>query len=1365
MNDSDVYHLEELAQEFVERLRSGESPTIEDFVSRCPEHAEEIRELFPALHIMEKAVPDSSIDSSRITDPMVPTVPFDLGDYRVLREVGRGGMGVVYEAEQQALGRRVALKVLSGAAARKPNSLIRFQREARSAGRLHHTNIVPVHDIGFEKGIHFYTMQLIEGASLDQVITELAKAKRAELNTMVVDQTSTDEATHSATVQIAHSLLNVELPDKGSKPSGTVSKKSSVEQPVFVDTSSSKTSASTIRVSMGRLRNSPSKLHIRNAAYIGLQAAEALAYAHAQRILHRDVKPANVMLDLKGNVWITDFGLARQEDQALTASGDLVGTLKYMAPERFQGQIDARGDVYSLGLTLYELLTLRSCLPRTDRIPRNDPRTLPAPRECDPSIPYDLETIVMKAIEHDPKQRYATAIDLADDLRRFLTDRPILARPITRLERAWMWVRRNPRESTWLAALVLTLIALACGTLFTFFLREERDRARTAERSALSAEQAANLAKREATIRGLLSQAIVEQKSEQPGLRGRALANIRHAATLHPSGSLRHDLQRVAVTALATQDVRFERVPGRFDFWGDSMALDFANRYLAHVTSDGTLVLRNAQDYSEVRRIEAESFSSIRHLQFSEHSQFLLVRSQLNTSVWRVEDGSLVFKVPNLDCLGFDISRDESWIAVCRKNQRIDLVDLNDTTNIRTIENLDRAADFVAFSPDGLRLLVGYKKGSRRSEIFDLLTLKRSMILSRAPYGILALAWHPDGKRVAFAAGSSVEIWDSVEGGLVLRLIGHTQVVDQVEFHPSLPLLRTFCWDGMSRLWDIRTGRLVATFVDLLRARSWDRQGQILGYRFSPDYVDVVQAEPVDVFRSMDVESNSSTRIFTKSTVSTGRLQGRFVATTNQKSLVICSSSTLRTLANVRPVNPFFAKFDPHRDCLWVASHEGLSKLPVRIDNQEVTIGPPSHRLFSNDWHAAEISTSSETFAAINDTKRVIDVWNLGTWENQSSDTTRFTIPLPKNHNFLAMSPDGHWCATTYWHDKNVLIWDLQQGTLAHEMTTGIQTFASFTSDSKFLVTSRLDAFQAYDVQGWKPAFSIPRVGCAFAGQIAFSNNGKIAAAETEPGVLDLIELATRSRLLRLQLPVRPSGIYSLSFTADDTELQEVTFEPSQVGLWDFRKIKDQLRDIGLDWDSRLDALLDTRTTKNGDPIAREELTLNLVGVDNWQKPSTIARMNHEQAIQAISNAEQSYSRTLDSADAKNALARVLLMAPKELRELDRAHDLATAAIVASPDEPYFINTLALAQLRLGQPDWAVQTIRTRQHLQVDNTLPFALYILVLSLHLQGQYDEARTYLAWAERAETASLYALEDEIADRDAFAEEVRAALTANP
>ena len=151
MNDSDVYHLEELAQEFVERLRSGESPTIEDFVSRCPEHADEIRELFPALHIMEKAVPDSSIDSSRITDPMVPTVPFDLGDYRVLREVGRGGMGVVYEAEQQALGRRVALKVLSGAAARKPNSLIRFQREARSAGRLHHTNIVPVHDIGFEK--------------------------------------------------------------------------------------------------------------------------------------------------------------------------------------------------------------------------------------------------------------------------------------------------------------------------------------------------------------------------------------------------------------------------------------------------------------------------------------------------------------------------------------------------------------------------------------------------------------------------------------------------------------------------------------------------------------------------------------------------------------------------------------------------------------------------------------------------------------------------------------------------------------------------------------------------------------------------------------------------------------------------------------------------------------------------------------------------------------------------------------------------------------------------------------------------------------------------------------------------------------
>src|SRR5262249_41489142 len=170
----------------------------------------------------------------------------------------------------------------------------------------------------------------------------------------------------------------------------------------------------------------------RSVARVGLQVAEALAYAHAQKVLHRDIKPSNLLLDLQGTIWVTDFGLAKEEESDdLTRTGDIVGTLRYMAPERFSGQADRRNDIYSLGMTLYELLTLRPAFEEVDRarlierITREEP---PRPRKIDTRIPRDLETIICKAIAKEPADRYATAAALADDFRRFLADRPIHAR-------------------------------------------------------------------------------------------------------------------------------------------------------------------------------------------------------------------------------------------------------------------------------------------------------------------------------------------------------------------------------------------------------------------------------------------------------------------------------------------------------------------------------------------------------------------------------------------------------------------------------------------------------------------------------------------------------------------------------------------------------------------------------------------------------------------------------------------------------------------------------------------------------------------------------------------------------------------------
>src|SRR5207248_1604635 len=187
--------------------------------------------------------------------------------------------------------------------------------------------------------------------------------------------------------------------------------------------------------------------YFRSVAQIGRQAAQGLAYAHSRGIVHRDIKPSNLLLDTDGVVWITDFGLAKAEDDGLTATGDILGTLRYMAPERFRGEGDARADIYALGVTLYELLTLRPAYDSSDRlklIEKIKAQEPPWPRSIDGRIPRDLETIVLKAIDRDPNRRYQSADAIAEDLRRFLADEPIKARQVSTTERYWRWARRNP---------------------------------------------------------------------------------------------------------------------------------------------------------------------------------------------------------------------------------------------------------------------------------------------------------------------------------------------------------------------------------------------------------------------------------------------------------------------------------------------------------------------------------------------------------------------------------------------------------------------------------------------------------------------------------------------------------------------------------------------------------------------------------------------------------------------------------------------------------------------------------------------------------------------------------------------------------
>jgi serine/threonine protein kinase len=384
---------------------------------------------------------------------MVST-PQRLGDFEIVREIGRGGMGVVYEAVQLSLNRRVALKVLSGGLGFTERAVQRFHLEAAAAAKLHHTNIVPVYATGEAGGVHFYAMELIEGCSLDMVIRQT----RGKLS----DETTT-------------------VPPADLAVTGPYVPEVSIPMPaVAVD---------------GVAAGSSVDRFDRSATMIA-DVADALQHAHELGVTHRDIKPSNLLLSNDGRLSVTDFGLARVLEQpGMTVTGEFIGTPAYMSPEQVTAgrvPIDHRTDIYSLGATLYELLTLRPQFSADGRdkllamVVHEEP--VP-PRSLDPKVPRDLETICLKCLEKDPERRYQTAKDLADDLRCYVNRFAISAKRAGPLTRVKKWVKRNP-----LGATAAMAVLLAVGVAAVVAYRSQRaDAERLVER------------RREATDRAILA--------------------------------------------------------------------------------------------------------------------------------------------------------------------------------------------------------------------------------------------------------------------------------------------------------------------------------------------------------------------------------------------------------------------------------------------------------------------------------------------------------------------------------------------------------------------------------------------------------------------------------------------------------------------------------------------------------------------------------------------------------------------------------------------------------------------------------------------------------------------------------------------
>jgi serine/threonine protein kinase len=459
--------LAELVDRLTRQHQAGQPIDWNGVLRQYPEHAEELHRLLPAL----KALDDLSRSGvgplgASATDGGVEGV---LGDFRIIREIGRGGMGVVYEAEQISLRRPVALKVLPFAGMIDPRHLQRFQNEAQAAACLHHSNIAPVYFVGSERGVHFYAMQLIEGQTLAAIIRHLSRPPNP-----------------TATPVAASGLRAGSAQEPSTEPqaTGDGQRTSPYTPNPLMPLPPATTAAQAVSTTM-TVRG---REYFRTVARLGAQAAEALDYAHQMGVVHRDIKPANVILDIRGTLWIMDFGLAqfKRGEIGLTMTGDIIGTLRYMSPEQALAKrvpIDHRTDIYSLGATLYELLALRPAIVGDDRqellrqIAFEEP---PPPRRVNKAVPAELETIVLKAMEKNPFERYATAKELADDLDRFLKDEPIRAKRPTLVQRVGKWSRRHqPVVTTAALALLVAVVGLAVAV---FLLWQERDRTREANR-------------------------------------------------------------------------------------------------------------------------------------------------------------------------------------------------------------------------------------------------------------------------------------------------------------------------------------------------------------------------------------------------------------------------------------------------------------------------------------------------------------------------------------------------------------------------------------------------------------------------------------------------------------------------------------------------------------------------------------------------------------------------------------------------------------------------------------------------------------------------------------------------------------------
>lgn len=802
--------LAQLFDAFSVVLQQGEEAAIDAFLKRHKEFAPSLRKLLPTIRQMVEVELNDSHAASQQGNRSSEAPPRTLGDFLLLHEIGRGGMGVVYEAEQISMHRKVALKILPFAAVMDPRQIQRFKTEVQAAALLQHQSIVPVYSVGCERGVHYYAMQFIAGHTLSQLISDVRLHREGDPASPSQDR------------------LGPSLPLPGLRAS-----------------ESSKFSPSE-RGTLGTFASSDKISWSRTAARLMIQAAEAVEHAHQRGVLHRDIKPSNLMVDETGSLWVTDFGLARVDvDAGVTMSGDLVGTLRYMSPEQVHGigaHVDHRCDIYSLGATLYELLILRPAFEGSDRnhlirqIAEADPVRI---RKHDASLPVELETIVQKAMQKYPADRYATAQELADDLRRFLDHRPILAKPPTAIELIRKWSLRH-LGAVWtaLAASILLVVVLSTSMIIISSSRNElaSQRAEALEANELAQDQLERAMDAEADAE---REAEVARSAREETNAFLYAADVRLAADGIRNGTIGASAERLSrhIPELTQPDRRgfawhyvwnalhpeIQTIRAGEEIYSIRYSPD--GKILATGSKNGSVVLRDTATGTILHDLQGH-FETVRQLSFSANGDLLTtVDGEGYVAVWRVDTGDRLEWIridakEGVESACFD--RHDTLFVAHRNVVQIRPRPWGDVS--RTLGPHPGRIQRIALRADGSQLAVA--SATDNSISHGAVTLWNlpgespdapSATISQEPrvwcrHKCVSVAFSRDGQRLA--AGTQygqLHVWETAHRKLVASMSPHTSNVYDVAFSADDQLLATASKDGTIRVVD-HDGMDIAVF-------------------------------------------------------------------------------------------------------------------------------------------------------------------------------------------------------------------------------------------------------------------------------------------------------------------------------------------------------------------------------------------------------------------------------------------------------------------------------------------------------------------------------------------------------------------------